>query len=153
VHEAEITTEMIFPARKRSVEVLHPRKQPFDLPAPKVAVQTVPVLSVRFPAVVLVRRDQLDTIGSKRSIQRITVVGAIPNQSGRRNSKSLRAYRSVVDHGHTRVPYARETAGLISAQCSSVNSSRRPTFAHCAHVTPQRYRNLSQKYRITHDYF
>jgi hypothetical protein len=71
---------MVFVAHNESAEVLQPGKQPFDLPASTVAAQCTPILS-RWPGSVLAMRgDHLDALLGELRIQRVAIVGEIPNQ-------------------------------------------------------------------------
>ena len=72
---------MIFVSHHESAKVLQPGKQSFDLPASAVATQYAPILG-RWPRSILpVRGDELNALFRERRVQRIAVVGKIPDQS------------------------------------------------------------------------
>ena len=73
---------VIFPAAHKSAEVVEPSEETLDFPAAAVAAQFAAVLSVLPTAIVLVGRDQPDTMFlPKAVIERITVVGAVADHS------------------------------------------------------------------------
>ena len=73
--------EVTIPAGDHAFIFIQPREQAFDLPSPAVTFQSPLILCLGFDAIALVRSDQLNALGSKTLIERITVVGAIPNKS------------------------------------------------------------------------
>lgn len=72
---------MALPANNGAAKVVEPGKEAFNLPTPAVAPQRAAVLCNRFDAIGSVRRDQFDTLLSERLIERIAVVGKIPDKS------------------------------------------------------------------------
>jgi hypothetical protein len=81
---------VILPAGHNPSELVEPGEQAFDLPASMVATQYASVLGRRLLAVPLVRRDHLDTIVNESRIERITVIGTIPDKSlGQSNGDSF----------------------------------------------------------------
>jgi hypothetical protein len=72
---------VIFPTSQYSSEGVQPREQPLDLPTAFVSAQHPAILRGRPDPILPVRSDQLDAIGSEPCIERITVVGTIPDKS------------------------------------------------------------------------
>lgn len=81
MNEAGKSLIVILPTGQYPSEFVQPCEQPFNLPAPFVPPQLAPILSGRSDSIALVRRDQLNVIGCELVIERITVVGAIPDKS------------------------------------------------------------------------
>jgi hypothetical protein len=81
MNEASKSLIIVFPARHYASEFVEPREQPFNLPAPFVPSQLAPILRSGSHAIALVRGDQLNVIGCELFIERITVVGTIPDKS------------------------------------------------------------------------
>src|SRR5256714_1046348 len=79
--EAQIVRIMIFIAHQNPTEVLQPRKQPLDFPAPLVTPQLPPVLRLRLLPVALVWRNHLNRERLQFRIQRVRVVRLVANQS------------------------------------------------------------------------
>ena len=69
------------PSGEHALELVEPCESAFDFPAPAVAPQRPPVLRRRFLPVALMRGNQFNTALCQPLIERITVVGAIPNKS------------------------------------------------------------------------
>ncbi len=69
------------PSGKHALELIKPCESAFDFPAPGVTPQRSPVLGHCFLPVALMRCDQFNTVLCQSLIERITVVGAIPNKS------------------------------------------------------------------------
>lgn len=76
---------VIFPAGEDSPEGMKPREQAFYLPPSLVSTQRSTILGGRLFPVALMRSNQLNVIGSELFIERITVVGAIPDKSSRQS--------------------------------------------------------------------
>lgn len=74
---------MVFISRDQPAVVLQPREKPFDLPAAPIPPQLAPVLGPRLRAIRAVRGNQLDAQGPARRIQRIAVIGFVPNEFAR----------------------------------------------------------------------
>jgi hypothetical protein len=73
---------VILPAAHESAEIVEPGKEALDFPAAAVATQFAAVLSALPAAIVLVRRDQSDTMFLPEAlIERIAVVGAVTDHS------------------------------------------------------------------------
>ena len=60
---------------------VEPGEQAFDLPTPAIPPQRSPVLRNWFNPITSMRRDQFNALGSKAEIERIAVVGKIPDKS------------------------------------------------------------------------
>jgi hypothetical protein len=76
----EMINEAI-PSGQHTLVFVKPREQPFDFPPPAISPECSGILRYGLDAIALVRRDQFNTLGSKPVIERITVVGAIPDKS------------------------------------------------------------------------
>lgn len=85
MNEAGESMIVILPTSQYSSEGVQPREQALDLPSPFVSAQRPAVLSRRFNPILSVRGDQLNVIGSEPCIERITVVGTIPDKSLRQS--------------------------------------------------------------------
>ena len=81
--EAKVVVIVILITHQNPPEVLQPREQPLDFPAPAVAPQLAPVLRLGFLPVLLVRRNHLDGYARQLRIQRIRIIGFIANQAFR----------------------------------------------------------------------
>ena len=68
--EAKKVFNVIFPSRDQSAVVLHPGKDPFDLPAATVAAQWASILRL-LPAIASIRRDHLDAIFGHLRVQQV----------------------------------------------------------------------------------
>ena len=75
--EAEKVLGVILVARHEAPEVLQPRVQPRDAPAPPVATQGTAVLRGGAAAIGAVRGDEFDAPLSQPCIERIAVVGQV----------------------------------------------------------------------------
>jgi len=60
VYEAEEVLDVVFPSGDEAAEVVHPGKQPLDLPSSPIAVQLTPILCLA--AVASVGRNHLDVV-------------------------------------------------------------------------------------------
>jgi len=76
LNEAEEVFDVIFPSGDQPAVVLHPGKEPFDLPATTVATQWPSVLRL-ISAAGSVGRDHLDSILTHLLVQCIRVVGLV----------------------------------------------------------------------------
>jgi|GEM_PF-1745458 len=81
MNEACITLMAVLPSRQNAAVLVEPGEQPLDLPATLVSTQHPPVLGCLAFAIASMRCDQFDAIGSEPRIERITVVGTIPDKS------------------------------------------------------------------------
>ena len=98
---------VIFPAAHKSAEVVEPSEETLDFPAAAVAAQFAAVLSVLPTAIVLVGRDQPDTMFlPKAVIERITVVGAVADHSFWFGSRE-----TLLDGGFDEFRFMRRSAG------------------------------------------
>jgi hypothetical protein len=80
VDKAEEILDVMFVAHHESSEVLQPGKQPFDFPTSAVAAQRAPVLARWTDSAAPMGRDHLDTPLGELGVQRIAVVGEVPDQ-------------------------------------------------------------------------
>ena len=76
----EVIDESI-PAGDDALVFVQPREQAFDLPTSPVAPECALILCFGSNTIAFVWGDQFNALGSKALIERITVVGAIPNKS------------------------------------------------------------------------
>lgn len=72
-----------FIPRDQSAVVLQPGEKPLDLPATPIPTQLATVLGARLRAILAVRGNQLDAQGPARRIQRVAVIGFVPNEFAR----------------------------------------------------------------------
>ena len=72
---------MVFIPDNKTPEIMHPGKESFNMPSSAISSQSTAILGRRFSSILLVRSDKLNAFGSKHLIQRITVVGSVPDQS------------------------------------------------------------------------
>src|SRR5690242_13864077 len=80
-HAEEIDL-MIFPTADQSAEVVQPREEALDFPATAVTTQFAAVLGILPAAVVLVGRNESDTVLLPEvPVERIAVVGAVADHS------------------------------------------------------------------------
>src|SRR5208282_1836030 len=82
LEHAEEIGFVIFPAGDQSAEIVEPRKETLDFPAPTVATQFAAVLGALATAIVLVGCDKLDAMFLPEAlIERIAIVGAVADHS------------------------------------------------------------------------
>ena len=80
VDEPEEVFDVVFPPGDESSEVVHPGKEPLDLPSFLVAAELAPVLGLA--AVAAVRGDHLDAIFLlKPLVELVGVVGLVADQA------------------------------------------------------------------------
>jgi hypothetical protein len=79
--ESGIAFNAAVPARDDTLELVEPGKGALDLPTPSVATQRSPILRGHFDSIALMRRNQFNAALCQPLIERITVVGAIPDKS------------------------------------------------------------------------
>ena len=81
MNEGGETLMAAIPAGDDALVFVQPGEQTLDLPAPPVPAQWTAVLSGGSGTVAAMRRDQFNALGSEFLIERITVVGTIPDKS------------------------------------------------------------------------
>lgn len=81
MNEAGKAMVVNFPAGQYPPEPVQPCEQALDFPASLVPSQLAAILRSWLDPITLVRRDQLNTVGCELFIERITVVGTIPEKS------------------------------------------------------------------------
>lgn len=69
------------PSGQHALVFVQPREQALDFPPPAISPECSGILRCGLDAIALVGRDQFNAFGSKPVIERITVVGAIPDKS------------------------------------------------------------------------
>src|SRR5262245_8298117 len=69
------------PTHKHALVFVEPSEEPFDLPAALISPENPLVLSLGFAAVGTMGRNQRNALRREALIERITVVGTIPNKS------------------------------------------------------------------------
>ena len=81
MNEAQEVFDVVVVPGQDASEVAQPGEKAFDFPASTVATQRPPVLRRRSDAVSAMRSDHLNTLGSKLLIQRVRVVGFVPDKA------------------------------------------------------------------------
>ncbi|MFZ6774421.1 hypothetical protein ACO0LB_17080 [Undibacterium sp. SXout7W] len=81
MNKACISISTTIPASEDTLEFVEPCKQTFDFSATLVSTQSATILSNCTFAVAFVWCDQFYTLFCQEAIERITVLGAIPNKS------------------------------------------------------------------------
>ena len=79
--EAQVVGGIILKAGQNAAVVLEPGKQALHLPAAAIPAQGPAILCGRSGPVAFMRRNHLNAQGSQTPVQRITVIGAVPNQA------------------------------------------------------------------------
>ena len=79
--EAQVVGGIILKARQNAAVVLEPGKQVLNLPAAAISAQGPSILRGRPGPVAFMRRNHLNAQGRQAPVQRITVIGAVPNQA------------------------------------------------------------------------
>ncbi len=69
------------PSGQRTLVFVQPREQALDLPPSAISPECAGILRYGFDAIALVWCDQFNALGCKSLIERITVVGTIPDKS------------------------------------------------------------------------
>ena len=80
LYESEEVFDVVFPSRDQSAVVLHPGKDPLDLPAAAIATQRTAVLGLPL-TVDAVGRDHFDAVFTHLLVECIRVVGLVADQS------------------------------------------------------------------------
>lgn len=81
MNEGEEMIEEAIPADQDALVLIKPREQSFDLPSPLVAPENSLILGGRCAAIGSMGRNHLNAVSGKALIERITVVGTIPDKS------------------------------------------------------------------------
>src|SRR5215471_14558164 len=81
MNEGEEMLHETIPANEDALVFVQPSEQPFDFPSSTVASEHACVLGWRFAAIAPMGCDHLNALSRKALIERITVVGTIPNKS------------------------------------------------------------------------
>src|ERR1700692_1306419 len=104
---AEEVGFLMFPAADQSAEVVKPSEEAFDFPAAAVTAQFTTVLGVLPAAIVLVGRNQQDTVlFSQALVERIAVVGAVAD-----HSLGFGSRETLFDGGFHEFRFMRRSAG------------------------------------------
>lgn len=83
VDEAEEVLDVVLPLGDESPEVMHPGKEPLDVPSPAIAAGLASILSSAFAATPI-GRDQLDAVFAlELAIEQLRVVGLVADEPGR----------------------------------------------------------------------
>src|ERR1700719_3897660 len=107
LEHAEEIGFVIFPAADQSAEIVEPRKEALDFPAPTVATQFTAVLGALAAAVVLVGRDEPDAVFlPKALIEQIAIVSAVTDHSFWFGSRE-----TLLDGGFDEFRFMRRSAG------------------------------------------
>jgi hypothetical protein len=81
MHEGGEARTTVIPAGHHALVLVQPGEQALDLPPAAIAPQGAPILGRRTLPVAAVRGNQLEALGREPLIERITVVGTIPDKS------------------------------------------------------------------------
>lgn len=81
MNKCGVTLDAAVPSGNHAFELVKPGERPLDLPPSLVSAQWAAILTGRLDPVLAMRRNQFDAALCQRLIERITVVGAIPNKS------------------------------------------------------------------------
>lgn len=81
MNEAGEALIVVLPTSEYPPVLVQPCEQALNLPSPLVSTQHAAVMAGRPDATCPVRRDQFNAIGSELCIERITVIGTIPDKS------------------------------------------------------------------------
>jgi hypothetical protein len=107
LEHAEEVGFVIFPAAHESAKVVEPSEEAFDFPATAVSTQFAAVLRALPAAIVLVRRDQPDTMSLPEAlIERIAVIGTVAD-----HSFGFGARETLLDGGFDEFGFMRRSAG------------------------------------------
>ena len=107
LEHAEEVGFVIFPAAHQSAKVVEPGEEALDFPATAVSAQFAAVLSALPAAIVLVRRDQPDTMSLPEAlIERIAVIGTVAD-----HSFGFGARETLLDGGFDEFGFMRRSAG------------------------------------------
>ena len=113
-----------FPARDDAARIMKPSEQAFDLPATARATQRAPVLS-EHPTVWSMRRDHFNVVPlAQMAIERITIVPAIPDQTGRERFEEPRGEGGVDEAG-----FMWRSAGHVEGERKTMAVADRHDFA------------------------
>jgi hypothetical protein len=116
---------VVFPAADQSAEVVKPSEEAFDFPAAAVTAQFTAVLGVLPAAIVLVGRDQQDTVlFSQALIERIAVVGAVAD-----HSFGFGLRETLFDGGFDEFRFMRRSAGDATGDRKTMAVCDRHDFA------------------------
>jgi len=125
LEHAEEIALVIFPSADESAEIVEPRKEALDFPAPAVATQFAAVLGALAATVVLVRRDEPDAVFlPKTLIERIAVVGAVADHSFWFGSR-----KALLDGGFDELRFMRRSAGDAAGDRKTMAVCDRHDFA------------------------
>lgn len=81
MNKCGVTLDATIPPCNHAFELVEPGERAFNLPSPFVSTQRAAVLSGSLNPVLAMRRNQFNAALCQLLIERITVVGAIPNKS------------------------------------------------------------------------
>jgi hypothetical protein len=146
----------------QATEVVQPCEQPLDLPAMSIPAQRSSILSCFPDAIAAMRRDHFNVLRFKLSVQPVTVVGAITDQSfGTFRDKALlkssfdkgdfvRRSRRCVDGDrntsavcHCHELRALAPLGLSHCAAPFLAPTKVPSIKHCAKSSLPRFRKSS----------
>lgn len=117
-------SRLTFPARDDAAEVVKPGEEPLDLPPSSFTAKRAAVLCLR-PTMGAVRGDEFDVVRrGEMLIQPIAVVGAIPDQSGRK-----RLDEACGERGVDELDFMRRSAGHVDGDRKTVAVANRHDFA------------------------
>jgi len=124
---------MIIEPNQNPTEILQPRKQAFDLPAPFVTPQFSAVLRFRALAIRFVRRDQLGFKLRQLFVERIAVISLVADQSswslvGKARKQSLLDKSDFMRRSTFRVDGERKTKAIC--HCHELRAFAPLGFSH-----------------------
>src|ERR1700687_4036814 len=125
LHHPEEIVWVVFPANDDTSKVMKPSEQTLDLPATPVAAQHAAILRRFAAARGIVRRDQLHAEAlADPCVQRITVVGAVADQS-------LRSFgeESLLECDFDELCFMRRSAGHVHGERKTMAVADRHDFA------------------------
>ena len=123
-HAKEII-DVVLPARDQAAKPLQPGKETFEGPAPPVAAQRTAILR-GVPPVTAVRRDHLHPVLFPHlTIQRIAVVGLVPDQSCRQVVEE-----AVVNGYFDKLAFVRRSSLETDSERNTVASGDSPDPGH-----------------------
>src|SRR5258706_7243971 len=106
LQHAEEIGFMMFPAADQSAEVVEPSEEALNFPAAAVTAQFTAVLGAFPAAIVLVRRGPDAVFLPETLVERIAVVGAVPD-----HALSFGSREKMLDGGFDELRFMRRSAG------------------------------------------
>jgi hypothetical protein len=125
LEHAEEVGLLIFPAADQAAEVMKPGEKAFDFPATAVPAQLAPVLGALAVAIVLVGRDEPNTVFLPEAVvERIAVVSAVADQASWFGSRE-----ALLDGSFDELRFMRRSAGDAAGDRKTMAVCDRHDFA------------------------